>query len=200
MGEEDRDALSYSIRVKEGFITIGPSIATCFCGKEPWCSHITDTLKEYDDDMLDLLAGGWDRTQGRFSVPLVPSYDLWVPVLFETLIENELYKITLDHIPEPAIDTFLCVVSPWESLQTIRSAMVTWHSRHSEPELTCISSSHTFKRERELKAKINDVSFAMANDWYLMWERKCMPCAKAANLDYSDLVPDDEPTGRRAMR
>lgn len=177
-------------------ITFGDGSAICYCGKFGWCEDLGSIIKDGLDQLGKLFSNSWE---GTFSLPFIPSRDLWVPIRFKGIERGMTEaRVVLNDTPVATpTDNFLGILTPEDTRATVRAMLVQWFGqfRPLVREKVCEAPTHGMKevRKMNLATKLKDETFLLANDWSICWYGACRPCFEKTKA-ILDLVPDDERT------
>lgn len=184
--------VTHTLTLPEGEIQFRPGSVVCFCGLVGWCKHVALIIKGNRDNFAAILNR---YTEGKVSIPFVPTSDLWVTVAFEAIGDGS-YKLEVD---DESVKTqlhntdnyFLGIISPGEGRAVVRDMISNWFVRFNTGDTTCKVVTHGWKSERAIQAALSsgDKGFVIANDWKLRWHNRCLPCDQAIAAGYDDLVP-----------
>lgn len=178
-------------------VTLGDGNAVCYCGKFGWCDDLVPIIEQGLDQLGKLMA---DNFEGSFSLPFIPSRDLWVPIRFKS-ISRDMFEASVIILDSPSfeglVDRFLGILTLEDTRATVRSMLVHWFGqfRPLVQGMLCAAPTHGMKeiRKMDIAVKLKDETYLLANDWSIYWYRACRPCYERTKA-ISDLVPDDERT------
>lgn len=173
----------------------GDSQGVLHCSEhsEAWCNHIAFVVDKGLDSKLIWIPDEYleEDLDISLDVPVVPTAGTWVKA-------HLIYRQKLDamevYFNFTAVE-FAGFIHRGEGRKVLRSMFIDFfRGRWPDDDKKCMSSSHTFQREQELRKLMLTTQNTFANMIELVLRSQCLACRLAYESIFSDpdLVPSDD--------
>lgn len=177
----------------------------CEDDQKYWCEHVQGVIIQ-SLDAESLWEEFTDNPAGiEIEVPMVPSSNLWARVTLQDAEQKYACRqVIWDSSvvpwltgtltgPSSRVDqpNFIGYLLPGEGRMVIRNMMFDWFKGLGEIGVTCSSSSHGYKEEREWIKAINNSVRKWGELWSVYTTGFCLDCNPTGGWS-DDLIPEND--------
>ncbi len=150
-----------------------------------WCLHVEQVVKDGED--ADPIWDAYPNTQ-RIEVPIIPTSNLWAPVLLMQPTDAKAKMYKLDYQFDLTTWSNMGFIHPGEGRSILRSMILEWFTgTQADDAKECESAGHGYHQTLKYEADMKHPALKIAQQWSIWATGRCIGCTFQSS---PDLVPD----------